>query len=403
MFNPIAWFIARKYLFSKKSHSVINLISIISIIAVAIPAAAMVIILSVSNGFSDFVKQLNDTFDPNIKIEIEGGGLFEQNPPMIKQIRNIKNIVGITQFIENDCIIENNGKNNVVILRGIDSTYTDNFAINKSIIKGEYNKYNMLMGAGVAYTLGYNLGVSAEVSLYSAASRGTTVFGVNRQFNSDKISVSGIFMIDTFNDSKYVLANLGFCQNLFSAKGKISAIGITVDDLDNLDHVSKDIREIIPEGFIVKDRHQQRELDYAIVQQEKVAMIIMLVLIILIASLGLIGVVIMMMIEKREQLYVIGMLGGNEKLKKNIFKYQSLMMTFIGGIIGIVFGSLFCIIQQHYGFIRIGSDASLVDVYPTLLDWRDVIIVFITILIIGYIIAAITTRTMVSSKNSKKS
>ena len=403
MFNPVAWFIARKYLFSKKSHSVINLISIISIIAVAIPAAAMIIVLSVSNGFGDFIKRLNDTFDPNIKVEAVGGAYFEQNSPIVEQIRSLSNVAGVTQYIEGECIITSNGKSGFVALRGVDSLYTENFEIEGAVISGRYNKFNLLMGAGVAYSLNYTLGLSGEVSLYTASRSSSTVFGVSRHFNSDKISVSGIFALDIANDSKYVIASLGFCQNLFSSQDKVSAIAVRVDDLANLEKVVGSISAILPEGFVVKDRYQQRELDYAIVKQENLIIIIMLIFVTLIASLTMVGVMVMMMIEKREQLYVIGVLGGDEGLKKNIFRYQSLMMTLIGGIVGIVIGCGFCLLQQHFGFIKIGSTTSLLDTYPMLLNGYDVLIAFVAIVVIGYVIALITTSAMVSKKGSKKS
>lgn len=402
MLNPVAWFIARKYLFSIKSHSVINIISIISIIAVAIPAAAMIILLSVSNGFSDLIKQLNDTFDPNIKIETAKGGYFDQNSPILTQILNMDNVAGVTQYIEGDCVITIGGKNSVVRLRGVDSLYADNFDIEQAIIGGHFNKFNMLMGAGVAYSLGYTLGISGEVSLYSASQNISSVFGINRHFKSDKISVSGIFMLDTKNDSKYVIAPLKYCQNLLSNKNKISAIAVKVKNLAQLEKTANSIEKIIPEGYVVKDRYQQKELDYAIVKQEKIVIIIMLILVILIASLTLVGSMVMMMIEKREQIYVIGILGGDEKLKKNIFRYQSIIMTFTGGIIGLIVGCSFCLLQQKFGFIKIGGNAMLIDSYPTALNWNDVIIVFIAITVIGYMISIITTSSMVSKKVSKK-
>lgn len=401
MFNPVAFFIARKYLFSKKSHSVINLISIISIIAVAVPVAAMIIVLSVSNGFNDFAKTLNSTFDPNVKISLKEGVYFQGEDKLIDDIKKIEGISTVTQYIEGDCVIACEDKNKVVVLRGIDSDYRSCFSIDGAIIDGQFNKFNMLMGSGVAYAIGYELGFSGAVTLYAPLLGGASIFGINRPFSTDKIHVSGIFMLDVYNDSKYVMAPIEFCQKLLGREGEVSAIGVMVQDLSNLDEITSSIRDLVPSRFIVKDRLQQREVEYAVMQQEKVAVYVILLFIMIVASLTLVGAVVMIMIEKKEQLYVIGTLGGSDTLQRLIFRYQSLIMTFIGGIIGVVIGVGFVLLQQFYGFIQIPSDSVLIDSYPVKLDIIDILLVFGAILFVGYFISTIVTRMMVSRKVSK--
>lgn len=393
MFNPVAWFIAKRYLFSKKSHSVINLISIISIIAVAVPVAAMIILLSVTNGFNDLVKNLNSSFDPNIRISLEHGGYFDQNSPFIDSISNIENVRGVTRYVETDCVISNNDKTKAIVLRGIDSAYVDVFPVEEIVINGKYNKFNMLIGNGMSYDIDYALGVSGEVVLYAPSSGGSTLFGMSKGFNSDKISISGIYLLDSDTDRKYAIAPLKFTQNLMGKEGAISGIGVAVSGKENIQKSITEIKKIVPEGFSVKNSLEQRSLYYAIAGQEKMVILIMLAFITIIASLTLVGAVIMMMIEKKEQMYLIGTMGGDEKLQRTIFEYQSLIMTFAGGILGILIGIGIVILQQTFGFVKIGGGVVLIDEYPVLLDFGDVIMVFITVALVGYLISAITSRT----------
>ena len=400
MFNPIAWFIAKRYLFSKKSHSVINQISIVSVFAVAIPAAAMIILLSVINGFDDFIKDLNSTFDPNIRIIQKSSVDFEENQPFLEQLTDIPNVKAYTQYMEGECVLVFGNKTKVVSLRGIDSLYLENFPIDNVVVHGEFNKFNMLLGSGVAFSLNYSLGSGGDVTLHAPTKTKNSILGISKNFNSSKIPVSGIFMLDTYTDSKYATAPIEFVQNLFQKDGEVSAIGVTVDDMAKMQTTIDDIKEIVPSGFIVQSNIEQRELDYMVIKQEKVAIYIMLMFIMVIASLTLISSVIMMMIEKKGQIATIKMLGGNSKLVKDVFRYQALIMTILGGLVGVFIGVVFCLIQQYFGFIRIDSTAVLIDAYPVLLNVWDILLVLLAIVFTSYVISAITTAQIENDKKS---
>ncbi len=398
MQKKLAWFVAGRYLLSKKSHSVVNLLSIVSVMAIAIPAAAMVILLSVSNGFGHFIENLNGTFDPNIRISARKGVYFSQNEDWIKKLDSIDNIKVYTKFIEGSSIIDLDGTTKVITLRGIEENYRDCLPIDTAIIDGKYNKYNLLLGSGVAYSLNYALGISGEVRLYYPAPTNNQFFGFKRSFNADGISVSGVFVLDTYTDSKYVLAPLEFTQNLFSLKDKISSIGICVEDLHKTGRTLKKIQSILPDNFVAKDALQQREMDYMISKQEKYAIYVMLVFIMLIASLTLIGATVMMMVEKREQIETMKTLGATTSLIKRIFHYQSLSLTFFGGTVGVLLGSIVTLIQQHWGFIKINSDIVLISSYPVLLQFSDLFMIFVAIMLIGFVISKFTTYSMISDK-----
>ena len=400
MFNPIAWFIAKRYLFSKKSHSVINQISIVSVFAVAIPAAAMIILLSVINGFDDFIKDLNSTFDPNIRIIQKSNVDFEENQPFLEQLNDIPNVKAYTQYMEGECVLVFGNKTKVVSLRGIDSLYLENFPIDNVVVHGEFNKFNMLLGSGVAFSLNYSLGSGGDVTLHAPTKTKNSILGISKNFNSSKIPVSGIFMLDTYTDSKYATAPIEFVQNLFQKAGEVSAIGVTVDDMKKMQTTIGDIKEIVPAGFIVQSNIEQRELDYMVIKQEKVAIYIMLMFIMVIASLTLISSVIMMMIEKKGQIATIKMLGGNSKLVKDMFRYQALIMTILGGLVGVFIGVVFCLLQQYFGFIRIESTAVLIDAYPVLLNVWDILLVLLAIIFTSYVISAITTALIENDKKS---
>ncbi len=394
LFNPVALFIARRYLFSKKSHSVINLISIVSLVAMAIPAAAMVILLSVSNGYGEFIQSINSSFDPPIRITSTQTEYFDRNPDFLREIEKIDGVGATTQYIEGGVVLAFDEVTEVVTMRGIDSSYLEVFPIDSAIVEGRFNKYNMLIGNTVAYNLGYVMGLGGEVTVLAPSINPTHLFGIPQHFNSDEISVSGVYLLDNTTASEYVLAPEGFTNAILGIENQISAIGIEVSHIELIDQ----IRAILPEGFEAKDNLQQRELEYAIAQQEKIAIYIILLFIMIIASLSLISSTEMLVVEKQEQIATIKTLGANDKFIKLIFSYQSIMLALIGGVSGVVLGATITLVQYYTGIVTIGSEVALIEAYPVKLEAIDMLNTTLAIVVIGVVLSIITTKKILSTK-----
>lgn len=396
--NRLAFFIAKRYLFSKKSHSVINLISIVSLISIGVPAAAMVILLSVSNGFNSFVKSLNSNFDPQINISLSEGSFFDASR-LDSLIYSIENITHSTKYFEAEALFVLNDKQHFGKIRGIDSTYKYVFPIESSIIDGQYNNKEAIIGAGIAYSLMMSLGVDNIINIYAPSNKGSNFLGINNSFNHNSIQVSSVYALDVFTDSKYALIPLSFSQNLFWKPNMISSIGIKVEDSLKIESTKRELRAVLGEDFRVRDSFEIRETEYKIASNEKKIIFMILIFVTIIASLTLIGSLVILTIEKQQQTTTLYYLGATKELIKKIFVYQGFIISLGGTIIGVVFSVIFCIAQQTYGFIKIQSNMALIDSYPVILYWTDVLIVSISIFLIGYIITVITINATINSKN----
>lgn len=393
--NSLVRFFAKRYLFSKKSHTLINVISIVSCFSVAVPVAALIILLSVFGGLNSLMESLNSNFDAQLKITPTQGRFFSPTE-LTANIESIDGVESITSFIDDNALVRYKDAQTLVTVRGVDTLYNKVVPISNMVTVGNYSlglgdlKY-AVVGMGVAYNLGVNVNTSEPLHLYVPTAERTS-FLPTPSYKSKEIFPTSIFVIDAETDGSYIVVPLDFAQELFSRPDMVSAIGVKVTEDKNLNSVKSDIERAIGAEYRVQTRYQQKQTVYEIMQSEKRVIFLISLLVIVIASFTLTGSLIMLMADKQSELAVLSVLGAKSKFIDRIFLLQGIYISFTGIIGGVAIGSTLTILQQYIGFIKIDSQTLLIDTYPVVLSAWDVMLVTLSVAIINILIIFVTVK-----------
>lgn len=386
-------FIARRYLFSKKSKNVINIISTISVAGVTIGTMALVIVLSVFNGFDHLIKSMFSTFDPDIKIQTTKGKTFILDSTKIAQIKSIGKVLYYSEIIEDQALLEYGKKHHIGIVKGVSRDYTKICGIDSTIIDGNFylkNKNNSyaVIGQGVAYFLHVGLKFITPLKIY-VPKRGKKVsIDPRNSFNKKFIFPVGIFVTHQEEfDSKYVIVPIDYARKLFDYKTEISAIELKLSHLANEKDIKNKLKNILGKDFSIKNRYEQHATMYRIMQSEKWVIFLILAFILFIASFNVIGSLTMLIIEKKNDINTLQNVGASKSLIRRIFLIEGWFISFGGAFLGILLGVTICFLQQKFGFISFPSSNFIISHYPVDVQFLDLILIFITVLIIGFLAA----------------
>jgi lipoprotein-releasing system permease protein len=385
------FYIARRYLVSKKSHNIINIISAISVTGVTIGTMALIIVLSVFNGFEKLVISLFNSFNPDLQITISAGKTFDAKSFPEEQIRKIPGVRYLTEVIEENALIKYKDKQYIVTMKGVGEDYQRMSGIDTMISAGKFllrdgNKNLCVLGYGVAYYLGANIEDYMNPLTFYVPRRTAAFSGMSENaFNSDVIFPSGFFSIQEEFDSKYVILPLRFVKNLLDYSKEITSIEVGIAKGSDLDEIQKNIQQIVGMNWIVKNRFQQQEVLYKIMKSEKWAIFLILSFILFIATFNVIGSLSMLILDKKKDIAILQSMGATQPLIKRIFLFEGIMISFFGAIAGLFLGGIICRLQQIFGFIRLGSAGStfVVSSYPVHMQLTDFILVFLIVISIG--------------------
>ncbi len=396
-----SFFIAKRYLFSKKSHNAINIISFISIIGVSVGAAALIIILSVFNGFDYLLKKLYNSFDPDIKVTSVKSKNFSIDQNTIKSLNQTGFIEYYSLSLEENAMIEYNQKQVVATIKGVDENYTRVTGIDSMLVRGEFllkneNIFYSVCGQGIAYNLGLDVQTASPVSIYvpsrKAELRGN-ILDATDAINKAMVYNAGIFSIQQEYDTKYFLIDINLARRLLEYENEVSAIEIKLKKGTKNSIALSELKKIFGPDFKIFDRNMQHEYAYKIMKSEKWAIFMILVFILLIASFNVIGSLTMLIVEKKEDINIFRSLGTDVKTIRNIFFYEGLLISIAGAIMGLIFGLLICWLQMEFGLVKLGNEGSfIIENYPVLVKSVDVFYVFITVIIIGLFAAWFPVR-----------
>lgn len=391
-----SFYIAKRYLLTKKSHHAINIISGISVCGVAFATAALVCILSVFNGFQDMVANLFTAFDPELKIVATEGKFMRANSKELEKLKQHKEITVCSEVLEDQALLTTHNRQVMATIKGVD----DNFEklINFDRIKFGDGVYELhadvieygILGINLLSTLGVDVGFPSPIQVYAPV--GDEHIDMNDpsdSFNQDELySPQVAFSVGQQKyDSKYVLTSLRFARNLFNKEGMISALELKLKTGTDIDKIKKTIAKELGNSYVVMDRYEQQEDTFKIMKIEKLISYIFLTFILMIACFNIIGSISMLIIDKKNDAMTLRNLGATEHQIANIFMIEGRMISLLGAIIGIAFGIALCLIQQHYGIIKFGQSAGsyIIDSYPVSVHVQDIVIVFFTVLIVGLI------------------
>lgn len=384
-----ALFIARRYFFSRKKHNVINVISGISVAGVSVGTFALVVLLSAFNGLEGWVVSLYDAFDSDFKVEALDKKFFATSEVDIKALKAIDGIAFITPVIEENGLVRYRDRQHLVTFKGVGNDYNLHTGIDSMMISGSFdlqygNSPAAVAGAGVAYALSLSTNDSFNpLELYVPRKNAGNTLNPEEAFNSDVLFASGIFQIQPEFDNKYVILPIDFAAPLFDRESELSSLEIGLKKGFKSRQMKQKLENTLGAAFVVKNRFEQHQLLYKIINAEKWAVYLILTFILIIATFNIIGSLTMLVVEKSDDIRVLSNLGASPALLHRIFFLEGLLISFAGCFIGLVLGFVAIFLQERYGLIWIVEDMP----YPMLVKLRDVGFVVLTVLSIGALAA----------------
>lgn len=394
----LPFYIARRYLFSQKSHNAINVISGISVCGVALATLALICTLSVFNGFQDLVATLFTAFDPELKITTVNGKVFDVQDERIKTLRELPEIEVFSESLEDNAMVQYNGKQAMVVIKGVEDNFGQLTAIDSilfgrgdRILHDEVVDY-AIPGVELTAVLGTGIRFLDPLEVY-APIRGSRLNMANpaSSLRVSYLHSSGlVFAVNQQKyDASYILTSLQFARNLFQYDTEVSSVELKLKEKTDPNKVADKIRKQLGADFSVQNRYEQQADTFRIMEVEKLISYLFLSFILLIACFNVIGSLSMLIIEKREDVATLRGLGADNHLIFRIFLLEGCLISFLGALAGIVLGLVLCFVQQEFGILTLGSGANagafVVDAYPVSVHWDDVILILITVLVVGFL------------------
>ncbi len=404
--NKTSLRIAWRYLFQKKSQNAINIVSGISATGVAVVTAAMVMVLSVLNGFGALVEQMFSQFDPDLKITASSGKHFNTDTEQFQLLKNLPYVDVYSETVEETGLVEYVGKQVPAILKGVDDNFPELTHIDSILVDGKFsittNNLQCLLGIGLANQIGVSAQTIGGVRLYAPKREGrVNMMRPDRSFNQASAFISGTFAVNqTEYDDKYMLISLSLARMLFDYNdNEATAVEISLKDGVSQKKAKREIAELLGERYCVKDRYEQQEDFFKIMQVEKALTVILLVFILLLASFNIVGSLSMLMIDKREDAVILHNLGADRQMLSRIFLYEGWMISLLGAAIGLLTGVMLSLGQQYFGWIKLGTGTEyIISAYPVQVQALDVLLVAVVVCLLGFLAAWIPSRKIKSIK-----
>lgn len=388
--------IARRYLFSKKSTHAINVISGISVVGVAVATMALVVTLSVFNGFHDLVASLFTSFDPQLKVTPAVGKTAPADDPVLTEIRRLPQVEVATETVEDMALAIYGERQAMIMLKGVDDNF-DSLTHIREILVGdgtyELRAANLsygIPGIRLAEMLGTGYCYQHPMRIYAPKREGQlNMANPQDGFVEDELFSPGVL----FNvkqakyDKNYVLTNIAFARSIFGQQGMLSALELRLRPGSDFEAVKSEIKRIAGEKYVVRDRFEQQEDTFRIMKIEKLIAYIFLTFILVVACFNIIGSLSMLMIDKKNDVVTLRNLGADDRQIIRIFLFEGRLISAMGAMVGIVLGLLFCWLQQTYGLVGLGrsSGSVVVDAYPVSVHPDDVAVIFVTVLAVGFV------------------
>ena len=403
----LASFIAGRYLFAKKSHNVINIISAISAIGMAIGTAALIIILSVYNGFDALIKSMMSNVEPDFLIVPNSGKTFVPDEQAFDLIYDQPEVKSMCCILQDQVFINYDGKQKIAIAKGVDWIYESESTLGACMVKGEFKLHKgdipmAAVGAGMAYEMGIDPAFLSPIEIYyPTRTRKISMSNPAASIESVKVWPSGTFSINADTDRELMILPIAKMQELLEYESDvISGIEIRLADGTSgkqARKLQKQMSQILGEDYIVKDRHQQNESLYKMMKYEKAAIFMILIFVVIIIAFNIFGSLSMLIIEKEDDISTLKSLGAKDSLINKIFILEGWMISLAGLAGGLLLGISFALLQQHFGFIKMPGHI-VVQAYPVILSWSDVLLTTAGVATVGYVIA---TLPVLSNRRSR--
>ena len=384
-------YIAKRYLISKKKQNIINIISGISLTGIIVGTMALVIVLSVMNGFSGLINYFFSSFDADIKITSVEGKMFNPEEIDTEAVKNTPGVLHYAEIIEEAAMLKYGRQQYFATIKGIPSNYASYTNIDSLIVDGDFllsenGTAYAVVGQGVAYNLGIGLTFIDPIRIIVPKKGRQVNVNPARAINYNSIFPSGIFAVLEEVDSKYILVPFDFAKDLFESGSNISSIELGLDKNTSVKEVQNHLQNILGEAFHVKNKYQQHDLLNKTLKTEKWAVYLILSFILIIASFNILSSLSMLIIDKKEDIIILKSMGASSKLIRRIFLFEGWLISFWGAIIGTGLGLLVCWLQIKYGFVSLpGNGSFVISAYPVQIILTDIFLILAVVLSVGFL------------------
>ena len=393
-------YIARRYFFSPRSRSVVNLISGLSVAAVAIPVAAMVILLSVFNGFETLVKSMYSAFDAELTLTPRRGQTFSVTDLDTAALRRIPGVGALSLTLEQRVLLEHGGRQATATLRGVDDSYGEVFDLSDAVVTGQWrvrlgDLERLVIGQSMAWMLGIRSLADADVTMYAVRRGSFSTLLPMDNYTRRTEPVGGVYVLDLDTERTYVLTSLRLAQSLFETPDRVSAVQIRLTPGASPERTREAVAASAGDGFQVRTRDELRASFYRIMTYEKWGIFFIALLVLVVASFSVVGALSMLIVEKRGDVETLRALGADTDLIRSIFRTEGLLICGLGGVIGLVVGVTLSLLQQHLGLIEIPAESFLTKSYPVEFRMTDLVVVAAAFAVVAALLANVTVRSMI--------
>ncbi len=395
------FYIARRYLFAKKSHNAINIITLVSSVGVMVGTMALVVVLSVFNGFEKLILNLFNAFNPDIEITLTEGKTFRMDEFPLDELMKIPGVAVYGEILDETALITYRDRQHLVTMRGVSPAFQEITGLDTLMVEGEFMLREgdvdfFIIGQGVAYMLAANINDFLNPLHLYVPRRGRTVSMQPAQaFNASTNYASGIFQVQPELDMEYVLVPLRLARRLLEHDSEVTSLAVILHPDANRSRVQAEIASLLGDGFTARNPLQQQALIYKIMQTERWAIFFILSFILLIAAFNVIGSLTMLVIEKKSDIHTLHSLGASREIIRRIFLVEGVMISLGGALAGLVLGGLVCWLQIRFGLISIQADgAYIIDAYPVAVKWTDFALVAATVFGIGLLATILPLRSI---------
>ncbi|MFA6767534.1 MAG: FtsX-like permease family protein [Parabacteroides sp.] len=392
----LSFHIARRYLFSKKSHNAINIISMVSVCGVVVATTALVCALSVFNGFTNIVASMFSNFDPVLKITPRYGKVLDPTAAAIQKVKKLPEVSIFCEVLQDNALVRYRDRQTVATVKGVDNNFRYLARIDSVIIDGRFMLSDSIanyatLGAGLAVQLGLRANFMDPVEIY-VPKRDEKINLANpaTAFNVEYTFAKAVYATNQqIYDEDFMIISLDVARSLFRYDKEASAIELGLHKSVNIAKTEAKIKSIVGDKYWVKNRYEQQDASYKMMQGEKWVTFLILCFILGLSLFNVIGSLSMLMIEKKEDVRTLRNMGASNRLIRKIFLYEGWMISGFGAIIGIILGLILCLLQQQYGLLKLGktSGAFIIDAYPVYVEAADIITIFVTVVAIGFLAA----------------
>lgn len=390
----LSYFIAKRYLFSKKSHNAINVISAVSVCGIAVATMALVCALSVFNGFSGIADKSFSAFDPELQITANVGKVFDPSGEAFDKVRSLPSVDFISESLQENALLKFEDRQEPVMLKGVSPEFVKLANMKSLIIDGDFALRDgdvdfCMIGAGLASQLGVRANFISPLEIYiPKRNERVNTFNPTSAFTSTDTYAAGVFALNQVKyDNNLLIISIDLMRELLRYDREVSSLDIKVKDGYSIDHVQKEIKKLIGDDYAVKNRFEQQADIFKVVNVEKWFTFFILIVILMVAAFNVVSSLSMLILDKQQDITSLKNLGASNKLITRIFFIEGYFISFFGSMFGLVLGLILCLVQQIFGLWKLNavSGTFVIDAYPVVVQPLDILAIFIVVNIIGFL------------------